>query len=124
MVVFADGIIAAFSAQAESKANKEIAAAFREHNGPEVEHLTDDELMLAIAEARETAVRLGIEEPHLRMRFIMLDVFRVPGFYRDPFIWQMLTANTGTPDARFGDVCGLLKAGAARAGKQDQAWWS
>ncbi|MFV0332836.1 MAG: hypothetical protein ACK5JR_02020 [Tropicimonas sp.] len=123
MVTLTDGMWTSFSARAQKEADREIATAFREDNGPEVEHLTDDELLIAIADARETAVNLGIAEPHLRMRFVMLDVFRLPGFHRDPLIWQMLTAPTGTADTRFGDVCGLFKVGAGRAGKQNQAWW-
>lgn len=123
MATLTDGIWASFSAHAQDKADRETAAAFREDNGPEVGHLTDDDLLAAIADARDAAAGLGIEEPHLRMRFVMLDVFRLPGFHRDPLIWQMLTAPTGTAETRFGDVCGLLKVGAGRAGKQNLAWW-
>ncbi len=114
---------AALSASAQEKADKDIAATFRERNGTEVAHLNDEELMAAIKEARETAVRLGIAAPDLRMRFIMLGVFRLPEFWKNKEIWQILTASTGTPDMRFGDACALLKLGAVREGKANYAWW-
>lgn len=114
---------AALSASAQRKADEDIAATFRERNAIEVAYLSDDVLMAAIKEARETAVNLGIATPSLRIRFIMLGVFRLPGFWKNAAVWQMLTANTGTPDMRFGDVCALLKLGAVREGKSDYAWW-
>ena len=114
---------AAFSASAQKRADEDIAATFREHNAIEVAHLSDDELMAAIKETRETAVSIGIAAPNLRMRFIMLGVFRLPGFWKNAAVWQMLTANTGTPDTRFGDVCALLKLGAGREAKANYVWW-
>lgn len=123
MISFSNEAMAGFAARAQEKANRDIAATFRADHGPEVEHLSDDELLAAVTEARETAVGLGIEAPHLRMRFIRLAVFRLPDFYRDETIWQMLTGTTGTPDTRFGDVCALIKMSAERAGKQDLVWW-
>ncbi len=114
---------AAFSASAQKRADEDIAATFRERNAIEVAHLSDDDLMAAIKEARETAVGLGIAAPNLRMRFIMLGVFRLPGFWKNEAIWQILTARTGTPDMRFGDVCALLKLGAHREGKDNYVWW-
>ncbi|MDB6181076.1 hypothetical protein [Paracoccus fistulariae] len=114
---------ASFSASAQKEADADIAATFRERNAIEVAHLSDDELMAAIKEARGTAVSLGITASNLRMRFIMLGVFRLPGFWKEAEIWQMLTANTGTPDMRFGDVCALLKVGAGREAKANYVWW-
>ncbi|MFV0386267.1 hypothetical protein [Paracoccus sp. (in: a-proteobacteria)] len=114
---------ASLSALAQGEADQDIAATFRERNGFEVAHLDDDALLAAIREARETAVNLGIAMPRLRMRFIMLGVFRLPGFWKSAALWQMLTADTGTPDIRFGDVCALLKLGAGREEKENYVWW-
>lgn len=114
---------AALSASTQRKADEDIAATFRERNAIEVSHLSDDDLMAAIKEARETAVGLEIAAPNLRMRFVMLGVFRLPGFWKNAAIWQMLTANTGTPDMRFGDACALLKLGAHREEKANYVWW-
>lgn len=114
---------AAQSASAQRKSDEDIAAAFRERNAAEVAHLSDDALLAAIREAREVAVHLGISTSILRMRFIMLGVFRLPGFWKNEVIWKALTANTGTPDMRFGDVCALLKLGAHREEKANYVWW-
>lgn len=114
---------AALSASKQERADEDIAATFRERNAIEIAHLSDDELLAAIKEARETAVSIGIAAPNLRMRFIMLGVFRLPGFWKNAAVWQMLTANTGTPDTRFGDVCALLKLGAWREAKANYVWW-
>ncbi len=123
MTTFSKAFLEALAATSRTKADTDIASAFRERNAIEVAHLSDDELMASIKAARETAVGLGIAAPNLRMRFIMLDVFRFPGFWKDAAVWQMLTANTGTPDTRFGDVCALLKLGAWREAKANYVWW-
>lgn len=50
-------------------------------NTSEVVQYSDDDLIAAIKEAREMAQGLCITRPHLRMRFIMLGVFRLPRFW-------------------------------------------
>ena len=70
----------------------------------------------------EKAVKLGIRDTKLRMRFIMLGVFRLPHFWQDPTVATMLTARTGTPDMRFGDVCSMFKRAAERADTPEQVW--
>ena len=102
----------------------EIAAMFRKRNADEVAHLSDETLLQAIREAREAAMILGLERADLRMRFIMLGVFRLPRFWMDETIADLLNAPTGTPDIRFGDVCAMFKLSAERAGNPAGTWWS
>lgn len=113
----------ALCAIAEKKSDREIAAIFRERNASEVTHLDDEALLSAITSARATADKLGLTDARMRMRFIMLDTVRLPGFWRDPEIWQLLTAPSGSPEIRFGDVCTLIKLGATRAGASNYVWW-
>ena len=87
-------------------------------------HLDDDALLSAIGHARLVASTLGIEGGDARMRFIMLGVLRLPRFWDVPELWQMLTAPTGTPEGRFGDVCAMIRIGAERSGKGDGVWWT
>ena len=108
---------------AQQKADAEIAATLRRRNKAEVARLSDEALLTAVREARETASEFGISVPALRMRFVMLDVFRLPGFWKDGSFRQMLDADTGTPDSRFGDVCRVIELSAFRAGKAEQVWW-
>lgn len=108
---------------AEKMSDREIAAIFRARNASEITHLDDEALLSAITSARATADKLGLSDARMRMRFIMLDTVRLPGFWRDSEIWQLLTANSGTPEMRFGDVCTLIKLGAKRAGALNYVWW-
>lgn len=107
----------------QNRNDADIAEMFRERNTDEVSHLSDADLLTEIGTARQKAVELGIRDTKLRMRFIMLGVFRLPHFWQDPTITAMLTAKTGTPDMRFGDVCSMFKRAAERAGNPDQVWW-
>lgn len=107
-----------------AKNDKEIAALFRERNAAEVAHLSDEQLYEAIREAREAAFSFGIRDKQLRMRFIMLGVFRLPRFWLDPSISALLNGHTGTPDMRFGDVCAMVKLSADRIQKTESVWWS
>ncbi|MFV0409975.1 MAG: hypothetical protein ACK5LJ_09875 [Paracoccus sp. (in: a-proteobacteria)] len=104
--------------------DRNIAAMFRERNTEEVAHLSDDQLYAAIREARKAAVASGILDKRLRMRFIMLGVLKLPGFWQDPTIARLLAAHTGTPDSRFGDVCAMFRISAERVDKQAGVWWS
>lgn len=110
--------------EADLRADRDIAETFRGRNAAEVAHLDDEALLAAIRSARATASRFGIADARLRMRFIMLDVFRLPGFWRESVVQTLMNARTGTPDSRFGDVCALLRLGAARTGKSAYVWWS
>ncbi|MEL7049156.1 MAG: hypothetical protein AAFO75_09395, partial [Pseudomonadota bacterium] len=101
----------------------DIAVMFRERNTQEIAHLSDEQLQTSIKEAREAAFSFGITDRGLRMRFIMLGVFRLPRFWQDPTIAKMLNAPTGTPDIRFGDVCAMFKMSADRADKPAGVWW-
>lgn len=111
-------------AAANEKADREIAATFRERHGDEVAHLADDDLVAAIGHARQVASSLRITQADLRMRFIMLGVLRLPRFWESPEVWHLLTAPTGTPEGRFGDVCAMIRVGAERSGKGDGIWWA
>ena len=124
MIRLSREVMAAFRADAELRRDRDTAARFRAKNRAEVAHLDDDALLAAIKAARETAVSFGISDQELRVRFIMLDVFRLPGFWRDKTAQKMLRAETGTPETRFGDVCAFLKQGAIRTGKPTYVWWS
>lgn len=115
--------MATFRADVELRRDRDTAARFRAENTAEVAHLDDDALVAAIKAARETAASFGIADQDLRARFIMLDVFRVPGFWRDRTVQHMLNAKTGTPDIRFGDVCAALRQGAIRSEKLNYVWW-
>lgn len=123
MMKLSPEVLAAFRSAAEQKNDRDLAVRFRSVNDPEVAHPDDDTLQSAIKSPRETAVEFGISDQHLRVRFIMLDVFRLPGFWRDPVIERLLRARTGTPDSRFGDVCAMIKRGALRDGKPNHVWW-
>lgn len=114
---------AAARAIAQARADEGTARRFRDHHADDVAHLGEADLLAAIGAARRVANQLGLRHTSLRMRFIMLDVFRMPGFWRDPSIWQVLTARTGTPEARFGDACAMLRLAAIRAGHGDMIWW-
>lgn len=104
--------------------DNDIAMMFRERNKEEVAHLSDEQLHAAIHEAREAAFACGIQNQNLRMRFIMLGVYRLPRFWMDPTIAGILNASTGTPDIRFGDVCAMFRISADRADKPMGVWWS
>lgn len=123
MMKLSPEIWAAFRSDAEQKNDRDLAARFRSVNGAEVAHLDDAALHLAIRNAREKAVEFGIADQKLRVRFIMLDVFRLPGFWQDPAIERLLRAKTGTADSRFGDVCAMIKQSAQRDGKANHVWW-
>ncbi|MDP0925797.1 hypothetical protein Q0601_01300 [Paracoccus onubensis] len=115
--------LAVFRAHAEQNLDRDSAARFRFKNADEVAHLNDQELLAAIRAARETVVGFGISDLKLRFRFIMLDVFRLPGFWRDEAVQSLMHAETGTADTRFGDVCALIKMAAVRNGMSDRVWW-
>ena len=100
-----------------------IAETYRARHAADVAHLTDDALVAAIAEAREAAFSLGLADKDLRARFIMLAVLRVPRFWQEETVARILSAPTGTPDIRFGDVCALFKRAAERAGTPERVWW-
>jgi hypothetical protein len=100
-----------------------IAAAYRCNQADDVAHLGDDDLHAAIIAALGRADAFGLSNGALRARFMMLDVFRAPGFWADPDIHNVLTRTSGTPDIRFGDACGMLKCAAVRAGRPDMVWW-
>ncbi|WP_227272193.1 hypothetical protein [Roseobacter weihaiensis] len=119
-----DALWGRMRASVVEKNDHDLAAVFRERNTEEVDHLSDEQLRAAIREAREAAFSFGITDTKLRMRFIMLGVLRLPRFWQDPTIANMLSAGTGTPDIRFGDVCAMFAMSAERADKQSGVWWS
>ena len=85
--------------------------------------MSDDALHAAIIAALGRADAFGLKDGTLRARFVMLDVFRAPGFWADPVVHSTLTRAGATPDIRFGDACGMLKCAAIRAGRPDMVWW-
>jgi hypothetical protein len=101
----------------------EIATAYRRDHAAEVAHLDDAALLAAVEAAQDRIEALGLVTEPLQTRFMMLDVFRAPGFWQDPVIDRALRGTSGTPDTRFGDVCAMLKLSAQRAGRPDLVWW-
>lgn len=104
-------------------AANDIAAYYRDHYTDEVAHLDDTTLLTTIAGAQDRVQALGLVSEELQTRFMMLDVFRAPGFWQDPLIDRAVRGTSGTPDTRFGDVCAMLKLSVARAGRPELLWW-
>lgn len=123
VITFSNAQWAAFRENAEAHHDAELARIFREKNAAEVAPYSDHALIEAIKAARLMAVELGITHPHLRLRFIMLGVFRLPRFWQDDRFMAMLRAPTGTPDGRFLNVCGVIKDIAHRANAPHNVWW-
>ena len=113
----------AMRAVAKGEGDAELAAFFRAHNTAEVAHYSDAGLVMAIKDARVMAQDLGITGLHLRVRFIMLGVIRLPRFWERDALGRMLTLPTGTPNIRFEDVCMAIKRAAERADGPNAAWW-
>jgi hypothetical protein len=110
-------------AVAARTAAEDIAQSYRDNHADEVAHLDDAALLAAVIAAQARADTLGLTRLDLYERFMMLDVFRAPGFWQDPVIAQALHATSGTADVRFGDVCGMLRLAALRAGRPELVWW-
>ena len=118
-MILSDGMRGRLRATADAKADRRLAATLRARDAEAVAHLDDAALAAEIGHARAVADHLGIAGADLRARFIELGVARLPRFWEDPDLWRMLTATPGTPDVRFGDVLGLIRVAARRAGKAD-----
>lgn len=110
-------------AVAARMAAEDIAQSFRENHADAVAHLDDAALLQAVTDAQTRADALGLTRSHLHERFMMLDVFRAPGFWQDPVIARGLHATSGDANTRFGDVCGMLRLAALRAGRPELVWW-
>jgi hypothetical protein len=110
-------------AVARQTAAEDIAVSYRCNHEDEVAHLDDASLLQAVTAAQARADALGLSQSHLYERFMMLDVFRAPGFWQDPVIAQALHATSGDANVRFGDVCGMLRLAALRAGRPELVWW-
>jgi hypothetical protein len=110
-------------AVAARTAAEDIATSYRANHTDEVAHLEDAALLEAVLAAQARADVLGLTRLDLYERFMMLDVFRAPGFWQDPVIAQALHATSGDANTRFGDVCGMLRLAALRAGRPELVWW-
>jgi hypothetical protein len=106
-------------AVARQTAAQDIALSYRRNHADEVTHLDDTALLEAVTAAQARADALGLTDLNLYERFMMLDVFRAPGFWQDPVIAQALHATSGDVNTRFGDVCGMLRLAALRAGRPE-----
>jgi hypothetical protein len=110
-------------AASRQTAAQDIASLYRDEYTEEVAHLDDAALLTAIEAAQDRAQALGLVSEDLQRRFLMLDVVRAPGCWRDPVIDRALRGTSGSADTRFGDVCAMLKVSAQRAGRPDMVWW-
>jgi hypothetical protein len=110
-------------AVAARTAAKDIATSYRANHAAEVAHLDDVALLQAVTDAQRRADALGLTRLDLYERFMMLDVFRAPGFWQDATIARALHATSGDANTRFGDVCGMLRLAALRAGRSELVWW-
>jgi hypothetical protein len=106
-------------AVARQTAAADIALVYRDNFSDEVAHLDDAALFDAVTAAQARADALGLTRLDLYERFMILDVFRAPGFWQDPVIAQALHATSGDVNTRFGDVCGMLRLAALRAGRPE-----
>ncbi|WP_159397399.1 hypothetical protein [Sorangium cellulosum] len=100
-----------------------MAEIFRRRHAAEVEQLDRAGLEEAVRAARLQATALGIKDPQLRARFMFLGTVRFPRFWENPAIAKLLSARTGTPEARFNDACAFIRIMAIRAGMGDRIWW-
>jgi hypothetical protein len=108
---------------ARRTAAETIAQDYRHTLAAEVAHLDDDQLLSAVTAAQARADSLGLTRQDLYDRFLLLDVVRAPGFWQDPVISRALHGTSGDADTRFGDVCGMLRLSALRAGYPNVVWW-
>lgn len=77
----------------------------------------------AVGIARRIAVSFEVTEPALRARWVMISFALMPEFWRDPGVYKMLTAKSGTGNIRFGDFCAFLKVMMRSAGREADIWW-
>jgi hypothetical protein len=118
------GLKARIHVVAQAQEDRAFAEDIREWNPAAVEHLHDDALADIVGVTRRIALSFGITDPRLRARFVMIGIALAPEFWRNMDIHRVLTAPTGTPDIRFGDVCGMFKTALTVAGRPDLIWWS
>jgi hypothetical protein len=114
----------AMNAAEYARHDRAFADSIRKWRGPDVAHLDDNALTEEVARQRRVAVSFGVVEPALRARFVMMAVALAPDFWRQDDLYHLLTARTGTPDIRFGDVCAVFRTAFGMTGRQDEIWWS
>jgi hypothetical protein len=119
-----NGLKARINVVAQLQEDRAFADDIRQWHPAAVAHLGDDSLADKVGFARRIALSFGITDPRLRARFVMIGITLAPEFWRNMDIHRALTAPTGTPDIRFGDVCAMLKTALTMAGQHDRIWWS
>ncbi len=113
---------ARINAVAQAEEDRAFADDIRQWHPVAVVHLDDMALAEKVGVTRRIAVSFGITDPRLRARFVMIGIALAPEFWRNMDIHRALTAPTGTPDIRFGDVCGMFKTALSIAGHKDRIW--
>ena len=94
----------------------------RERHGEEISDVSYAELLSRIADGRALARELEIY-PESRIQFILMGAVRFPRFWEDASLMAFMRSPTGNAQARFEDMCGVLKLSATRAGQADKVWW-
>jgi hypothetical protein len=119
-----NGLKARINAVTQAQEDRAFADDIRQWKPQVVAHLDDDTLADKVGVTRRIALSFGITDPRLRARFIMIGIALAPEFWRNMDIHRVLTAPTGTPDIRFGDVCAMFRTALTMAGRPDLIWWS
>jgi hypothetical protein len=119
-----NGLKARINAVTQAQEDRAFADDIRQWKPLVVAHLDDDTLADKVGVTRRIALSFGITDPRLRARFIMIGIALAPEFWRNMDIHRVLTAPTGTPDIRFGDVCAMFRTALTMTGRPDLIWWS
>ncbi|MGL4320364.1 MAG: hypothetical protein ACRCS3_05825 [Paracoccaceae bacterium] len=111
------------NAVAQAAEDRAFAEDIRVSHPHAVQEHDDDALTKMVTMTRQQAIALGITDPRLRARFVMIACALAPDFWRNPLFYHLLNAKTGSADLRFGDVCAVLRLSLEQAGHADMAWW-
>ena len=114
-----EGLNAAQAARDDQAFAREL----RSFRPERVQGISDQDLAGLVTRARLKACDMGLMDPRLRARFVMIDILLVPQFWRDPKISRLLQSRSGPADARFGDVCAALKQACRGTGFEADIWW-
>jgi len=77
-------------------------------------------------EAVDEIYAVGLKDPQLRARFLMLSILKYPdvwpAFCKEPG-WQALRGNPAAADTRFRDICAIMKHYSDRGRGTLKTWW-
>lgn len=116
-------LLSGMNTAVRSRMQREFAQELMRDHPNELLFDTEDEIVAEIRSARQIATQLGITDPQLRVRFLMIHLMVYPYFWSDPVLESLLRQPTGSPENCFLDLCETVKVSYARGGYAHLIWW-